>query len=122
IGANGWPYQPEWSWQQKNPGQKPNTSMCHNFSTHGSTLGIPDPFLSPSFSDCTDQADASTVDQPSGSNRTICTIGGAFSSDSFAGHVNWFPVTVEGHAGWGDHGLDDDYTFNFRNDIPGNPL
>lgn len=34
-------------------------------------------------------------------------------SDTFVGHVNWFPVTVEGKAGWGDHGEDDDYTFTF---------
>ena len=36
--------------------------------------------------------------------------------DTFVGHANWFPVTLEGHAGWGDHGPDDDYTFTFMFD------
>ncbi len=123
VDPNGLPYNPQWSWQQRNQGQTPNTSQCHNFSTRGSTLGIPDLFLSPSFSDCTDQTDQNSVDLPLGINQRICQIGGLFSSDSFAGHLNWFPVTLEGRAGWGDHGWqDDDYTFTFNSDLDGNPL
>jgi hypothetical protein len=125
IDPNGLLLNPFWSWQlrSQNAGQIPNTSLCHNFSTRGSTLGIPDIFLSPSLSDCTDQADLSSVDEPIEINRDICEVGGLITSDSFAGHVNWFPVTVEGAAGWGDHGWqDDDYTFTFNNDLAGNPV
>jgi hypothetical protein len=118
-------YDPSWSWQlrQENAGQTPNTSTCHNFSERGSTLGVPDPYLSPSFADCTDQADDNSVDM-----RQMCQWSGQFSG-GFGGHVNWFPVTVEGTAGWGDHSGwvqqifgDDDYTFTFTSDQPGNPL
>src|SRR5262249_19955220 len=46
-------------------------------------------------------------------------------SGSFTGHVNWFPVTMEGEAYKVDHESfplgDDDYTFTF-NDAAGNPL
>ena len=125
VDTNGLPLNPFWSWQlrQQNIGQIPNTSLCHNFSTRGSTAGVPDLFLSPSLSDCTDQADLSTVDQPNEINAAICQVGGLVTSDSFAGHVNWFPVTVEGQAGWGDHGWqDDDYTFTYNSSLPGNPL
>jgi hypothetical protein len=118
-------YNPSWSWQlrRENAGQTPNTSTCHNFSERGSTLGVPDPYLSPSFADCTDQADDNSVDM-----RQMCQWSGQFSG-GFGGHVNWFPVTVEGTASWGDHsGVvqqifgDDDYTFSFTSDQPGNPL
>jgi hypothetical protein len=125
LDANTLMYNPTWSWQLRpaNLGQTPNTSICHNFSVRGSTLGIPDPYLSPSFADCTDQADDNSVDM-----RQMCQWSGQFSG-GFGGHVNWFPVTVEGTAGWGDNSDwiqeifgDDDYTFSFTNDQPGNPL
>jgi len=45
------------------------------------------------------------VDQPIELNGTLCNYyKGPYVGDSFAGHVNWFPVTLEGTAGWGDHG------------------
>jgi hypothetical protein len=77
----------------------------------------------PDFSDCTDQTDL--VDMPDGSNAFLCSFA---SGNAFHGDVNWFPVTVEGHAGWGGHASDvfpfsdDDYTFGFSSDVPGNPL
>jgi hypothetical protein len=123
--ANGLMYNPYWSWQLRpqNAGKMPDTSTCHNFSERGSTVGVPDLYLSPSFADCTDQADSNSVDL-----RQMCQISGQFSG-GFGGHVNWFPVTVEGSAFWGDHsGVlqqifgDDDYTFSFVSDAPGNPL
>jgi hypothetical protein len=124
VDPNGLPYNPYWSWQLRpeNIGQIPDTSLCHNFSEAVfDLLGHPIPWLEPRFSDCTDQADQTTVDvRPD----DLCHFGGVFGgSDSFAGHVNWFPVTVRGHA-WGghDHGADDDYTFTFTSDLPGNPL
>ena len=123
---NGLPLNPIWSWQQRpgNQGQIPSTSLCHNFSVRGSTLGIPDKYMTPSFGDCTDQADTSTVDLPFGEPNTfLCNIAtGPFVGDTFAGHINWFPVTVEGRANWGDHGADDDYTFGYNAvDAPDQP-
>jgi hypothetical protein len=115
---NGLPLNPVWSWQQRpeNRGRIPSTSLCHNFSVRGSTLGIPDKYMTPSFGDCTDQADTSTVDLPFGEpNSFLCNLATTpFTGDTFAGHVNWFPVTVEGRANWGDHGHDDDYTFGYN--------
>jgi len=117
-------YNPHWAWQQHagHQGQIPNTSICHNFSKDDTVGGLPSPVLAPNFPDCTDQADAGSVDLPDGLNAQICRTGGIFTSDSFAGHVNWFPVTVEGHAGWGDESVDDDNTFTFTSDEAGNPL
>jgi hypothetical protein len=109
---NGLPFNPQWSWQIRNPGQVPNASLCHNFSARG----LLEPFGSPSFADCTDQADSTSVDLPVGIKETICHVlkWPPYTNDTFSGHVNWFPVTVEGHAAWGDHGIDDDYTFGFQ--------
>jgi hypothetical protein len=125
LDVNGLPYNPSWSWQQMagNQGKIPDTSMCHNFSSRGSTLGIPNEFMSPDFGDCTDQPDSNSVDLPIELNATICNYGSEpYVGSTFAGHLNWFPVTLEGTAGWGDHGADDDYTFTFTNEQPGNPL
>ncbi len=126
---NGLPYNPLWNWQlqPQNQGQKPNTSMCHNFSRRGSdAVGIPDAYMSPYFADCTDQADLSTVDLPVDPNSIICKVSWPprlpYTDDTFAGHVNWFPITIEGHGGWGDHGPDDDYTFTYDSDGQSNPL
>jgi hypothetical protein len=122
---NGLPDDPEWSWQQRNPGQIPSTSICHEFSQRGSVLGIPQLYMVPSFADCTDQVDpATSVDLPDGLNDALCKLrkGGPFASGSFVGHVNWFPVTVEGHAGPIDHNADDDYSFSFTSDTAGDPL
>jgi hypothetical protein len=122
---NGLPSNPQWSWQQRNLGQIPPTSLCHEFSQRGSVLGIPQLYMVPYFADCTDQADAaSSVDLPNGLNDALCKLrkGGPFASGSFVGHVNWFPVTVEGRAGPIDHNADDDYSFSFTSDTPGDPL
>lgn len=74
------------------------------------------------------------MDLPVGVNADLCHIKKTidnfpwpFETGSFVGHVNWFPVTVEGRASWGDHGAfpvgDDDYTFTFYSDEEGyNPL
>jgi hypothetical protein len=131
LDSNGLPYNPLWSWQTRpeNQGKIPDTSMCHNFSTRGSTLGVPDEFMSPYLADCTDQADMSTVDQPIELNATLCNYGTTpYLGDTFAGHVNWFPLTIEGNAGWGDHSGypfpfgDDDYTFTYTSEGQSNPL
>jgi hypothetical protein len=117
---NGLLFNPLWSWQARpeNANHMPETSSCHNFAVRDTTLGIPDAFLSPSFADCTDQPDVTSVDlRPD----LLCKIGQyIYGADSFGGHVNWFPVTVEGQMGWGDHSGwyaqifgDDDYTFGF---------
>src|SRR6266849_3205663 len=123
--SNGLPSNPLWSWQQRNPGQKPSSALCHEFSQRGSVLGIPQLYMVPYFADCTDQADAaSSVDLPDGLNDALCKLrkGGPFASGSFVGHVNWFPMTVEGSAGPIDHNPDDDYSFSFTSDTPGDPL
>ena len=125
LDPNGLPHNPLWTWQTlpENQGKIPNTSMCHNFSTRESTLGIPNEFMSPYFSDCTDQTDLSEVDLPIDINATICNYGTIpYFGDTFAGHVNWFPITIEGSGGWGDHGADDDYTFTYTADGQANPL
>jgi hypothetical protein len=114
--SNGLPFNPQWSWQLRpeNQGKVPDTSQCHNFSARPTELGVPLPYMDPNFPDCTDQADSTTVDLPIGINSTLChVIKPPYFDDTFSGHVNWFPVTVEGHAAWGDHGPDDDYTFTF---------
>src|SRR5262249_3024224 len=109
------------------PGQIPSTSICHEFSTRSSIGPIPTTAMVPSFADCTDQTDINGVDQPDGENAILCQWrkGGPFASGSFTGHVNWFPVTMEGEAYKVDHESfplgDDDYTFTF-NDAAGNPL
>jgi hypothetical protein len=120
---NGLPYNPLWTWQARpeNKGGTPNTNSCHNFSVRHSTLHIPDEFMSPDLHDCTDQTDLSGVDEPLGFNWTICSFGTIpYFGDVFPGHANWFPVTIEGRASWGNHSdsifSDDDYDFNFYSD------
>lgn len=128
VDPNGLPYNPHWSWQQLpgNHGQTPSTSSCHEFSERPTVLGIPQPTLVPNFPDCTDQADLNSVDLPDGANARLCFMRKNYNptlgTGSFVGHVNWFPVTVEGRASWGDHGADDDYTFTFFSAEEGNPL
>ena len=134
LDPNGLPLNPQWSWQlnPQNGGvgtpHVPSTGICHNFSERPTIIGIPDGVLEPSFPDCTDQADRTTVDLPQGSNSTLCSTGGLFTSDSFAGHVNWFPVTIEGKAGAAQHSGspypfgDDDYTFEWIVNATAAPL
>ena len=124
VDPNGLPFNPQWSWQRRaaNAGQVPDTSICHNFSARNTVLGIPQALLTPNFPDCTDQTDPTNVDLPNGLNAEICNVGGIFKSDSFSGHLNWFPVTLEGRAGWGGEETDDDNSFTFTSDRPGHPL
>jgi hypothetical protein len=129
VDLNGLPYNPQWSWQRwvPNQGKIPSTSLCHEFSERPTVLDVPEPTMAPYFADCTDQTDLNNVDLPT-ENASLCywRKGGPANTGSFVGHVNWFPVTLEGHAGWGDHATfpfgDDDYTFTFISDLPGNPL
>jgi len=126
---NGLPYNPRWSWQRRpeNQGQIPSTARCHELSKRATILGIPLPQIDPSVADCTDQIDLAGVDIPDGLNGDLCWLrkGGPFASGSFVGHINWFPVTLEGQAYKIDSEAfplgDDDYTFTFRSQ-DGNPL
>lgn len=123
VDSNLIPLNPHWSWQERsaNLGKVPDTSICHNFSAPDTYLGVI-PTLKPNFPDCTDQTDPSKVDTPIEVNRDICGVGSFLESNGFAGHVNWFPVTLEGHAAWGGEETDDDNSFTFTSDEPGHPL
>jgi len=114
VDQGGFPINPQWTFQRKNPGQVPDTSLCHNFSKQVFVEGIP--VLVPDFADCTDQTDLSHVDTPDGFNADICSFQ---DSNGFHGHVNWFTVTFDGKATWGDHNADDDYYIALEN--PGAP-
>lgn len=96
----------------------------------GSDLGSV-PLMDPSFADCTDQANSSTVDLPSGSNKLVCESGEIYDGVKTktwvaTGHVNWFPVTLEGTTGCCDYSQghpgedlgDHDYTFSFNSEGP----
>ena len=118
----GLPLNPQWAWQKRieNLGAIPDTSLCHNFSKTVQATGPNGQIFLvrvADFADCTDQTGPNNVDVPDGFNSFIC---GFENTNGFIGHVNWFPVTFVGRAGWGDHGVDDDYTFEFFRD--GNPL
>jgi len=81
------------------------------------------PLMDPSFADCTDQANSSTVDLPSGANKLVCesdevATGATGGRWVFSGHVNWFPVTLEGSTGCCDHSADSDFTFSFTSQGP----
>lgn len=83
---NGLPLNPQWSWQlnPQNGGgptpHVPDTGTCHNFSETPTTWGFPtSPVLQPAFADCTDQADATTVDLPKGSNADLCEAGDSYT-------------------------------------------
>lgn len=111
----GFPLNPQWTWQRKHPGSDPpETSLCHNFSKVITVSGVP--VLFPDFADCTNQTDLSHVDTPDGWNAFICSFQ---DSDGFHGHVNWFAVTFDGNATWGDHNTDDDYYIALE--VPGAP-
>jgi hypothetical protein len=122
LAPGGLPLNPQWAWQKRieNAGYIPDTSLCHNFSKTVQATGPGGQNILvrvPDFADCTDQTGPNNVDVPDSFNSFICSFA---DTNSFTGHVNWFPVTFVGTAGWGDHGVDDDYTFEFRRD--GNPL
>ena len=114
---NGFLLNPHWSWQDRKKWDVPHTSECHEFSKYD----IGRPWFSPNFPDCTDQAGLDDVNTPDGLNWAVCTADkapdvslflGTGVMGSFSGHVNWFPVTVEGRAGPVTHEWkDDDYDF-----------
>jgi hypothetical protein len=145
---NGLLYNPSWMWQYwqqqlGNPlGTIPNTSICHDFSKQGGPdpdlfLVLPAwgavPLMSPDTSDCSnfatvdlpfDSSNQPTTDLPEDSDKLVCEtyeITGALGGgpQTFAGHVHWFPVTMEGSVGWGNESseeADGDDTFTFTND------
>ncbi len=127
VDPNGFLYNPHWSWQDRpgNRGNIPSGSVCHDFSMrNASSLYI---YNVPNLPDCTDQAGQDTLDVPPdvSVNNLFCTYGATNSpihgTPAFGGHVNWFPVTVEGSAE-GSAGPvthesgDDDYDFSFHVD------
>lgn len=123
LDHNGLLLNPSWSWQQRHKGS-PSGDMCHDFQY--TQYHFPRSNSRPYFADCTDQTDETNVDTAGGASGYLCSVGG-IASNSFPGHVNWFPVTMTGRASWGDHGGifpfgDDDYTFSFFPDSPGNNL
>jgi hypothetical protein len=115
---NGFLYNPHWSWQERpeisvqRPLPAPNTSLCHEFTQAGPLLAL-HWYAEPNLPDCTDQAGADTLNQPSdvSANNIICS--GAPTPVGFSGHINWFAVTVKGHAGRISHDTDDDWDFSF---------
>ena len=118
----GFTLNPQWAWQRRveNTGAIPDTALCHNFSKTVQVIapsGDPEDVQVPDFADCTNQTVLDNVDQPDGFNAFACSFG---HTNSFTGHLNWFVVTFEGKAQWGDTSTDDDYTFDFRRD--GDPL
>ncbi len=133
---NGLLLNPTWSFHghtdkngKDNKGKDPSGDMCHDFSYRPSIIGIPTLQLEPYFADCTDQTDENNADMASGASSYLCYLGkhGPLETGSFPGHVNWFPVTMTGHAKWGNHEDlfpfgDDDYNFNFFPDSPDNSL
>lgn len=112
---NGLLLNPKWSWQLRPenqgefPKDAPNTSLCNDFMLPGGAPPFNQSILDPVA--CTDQTDLNNID-----SGNICGT-----------HINWFPVTMDGRAQWGNHELpfplgDDDYTYNFFPDPPGNAL
>jgi hypothetical protein len=128
LDSNGLLYNPLWAFQLRHGAQTiPETLSCHNFSQQGAPdfAVSPFPLAAPDVHDCTDQADSSTIDVPNNNypDRFVCEWGEIISGvQSFSGHVNWFPVTMEGSIGWGGHQTDDDYDFTFTSDDPLNPF
>jgi hypothetical protein len=122
LDPNGFPLNPQWTFQGRpeNHDQIPSTSLCHNFSKVDDIVsagGAAHVVLGPYFSDCTDQTDMNRLDSGQDVTGFLCGFRGG---NSFLGHLNWFPVTVEGRAAWGDHSSwlfpigDNDYTFGFE--------
>ena len=116
VDPNGFLLNPHWSWQDRpgNHGKIPSTSRCHEFSKHD--VGRPP---SPNFPDCTDQSGLDNVDTPGGVNWAVCQVPKTvpFGIIPFSGHVDWFPITVEGDADRITHEWkDDDYDFSLKSD------
>jgi hypothetical protein len=128
VDPNGFLYNPHWSWQDR-PGKQgdiPSGSVCHDFSMRNVSTNLA-LYNVPNLPDCTDQAGQDTLNVPPdvSFNNLACTYGATNSpihgTPAFGGHVNWFPVTVEGSAegaaGPVTHESgDDDYDFSFHVD------
>ncbi len=116
---NGLLYNPHWSWQEQfsNSGgasiPTPGVTLCHYMAK--STMSVLGVYSEPNIPDCTDQAGADTLNLPpdASSNNLICT-GGAVKEGGFSGHINWFPVTMEGNADPADKNTDDDWSFSLH--------
>jgi FG-GAP-like repeat len=110
---NGLPLNPAWRFARDHPGgQLPPTASCHEFSKYAQVGPIR--AWVPDFAECTNQTDASMVDLPQGFSGAICSVG---AGDSIDGHVNWFPVTLDGgkiaYQSSNDNNFDNDYTATF---------
>jgi hypothetical protein len=123
VDPNGFLFNPHWSWQDRDGkrGVIPSGSVCHDFSMRNAStnLGL---YNVPNLPDCTDQAGQDTVDVPPdlSVNNVACTWGAIGTplrgTKAFGGHVNWFPITVEGTANKVTSEFDDDYDFSFNVD------
>lgn len=142
---NGLLWNPHWSWQERpgNRGQIPSTSICHEFSKQDFARPYKSPNFpdctDQSGIDLVDSRDINVgtvagaiiasgiVLGPAGTAgaaalgieaQDYCRAGKIpfAPNDSFAGHVNWFPVTVEGKltfSSFEKYG-DDDYDFSLE--------
>jgi hypothetical protein len=125
--VNGLFYNPHWSWQEQfsNNGTSsipaPKVTLCHYMAKNTmSVLGI---YSEPNIPDCTDQAGADTLNLPpdASDNNVGCTIG-AIAEGGFSGHINWFPITLEGIAGAAEGNIDDDWSTGVSYEGPGGSL
>ena len=88
-----------------------------------STMSVFGIYGEPNIPDCTDQAGADTLNLPPDAsvNNIACTAG-AVAQGGFSGHINWFPITLEGNAGAAEHNTDDDWSLSFTYEGPGGSL
>ena len=113
--VNGLLYNPHWSWQEQfsdSPGAPiptPKVTECHYMAK--STMSVLGLYSEPNIPDCTDQAGADTLNLPADAsvNNIACTAG-AVAEGGFSGHINWFPITLEGVAAAADGNVDDDWS------------
>jgi hypothetical protein len=129
--VNGFLYNPHWSWQERhgNEGKWPNVAVCHYMTK--STLSAAGIYAEPNLPDCSDQAGADTLNLPpdASANNIACTVGSSAPGEvvhlghgGFSGHINWFPVTLEGNAGPPEENIDDDWSTSFRYEGTGGSL
>ena len=116
---NGFPLDPHWAWQDRpeNRGQSPVptpvTTLCH-YLAKSSPYNLQDCGRVRTFQIArTIRPDM--FDSPGSVNNLWCTAG-AVAEGGFSGHINWFPVTVEGKVGRVSHDTDDDWDFSLTYD------
>jgi hypothetical protein len=115
LDVNGLLYNPHWSWQEQFPNGAgvsipvPKVTLCHYMTK--STMSVLGLYSEPNIPDCTDQAGADTLNLPADAsvNNVACTAG-AVAEGGFSGHINWFPITLEGTAAPADGNVDDDWS------------